>query len=461
MLEYMYQTSPIFMQNLLCSVYGFLLNKRRYNQRYTEIEEAVFEREYWTKEKLEDFCSKRLQQMVKHAAITTGYYKKKFREMGVDPLSIKSDEDLKFLPILSKEEVQQNIEAFNSNSINSTLHRLVKTSGTSGTGLMFPFALDAEREQWAVWWRYRKRHGIDHKTWSAHFFGKSIVPVEQKKPPFWRVNVPGRQIFFSGYHLAEKNFPFYVEELNRRQPPWIQGYPSLLALLASFMEERDLSLDYQPKVVTIGSESLLTHQKDVIEKAFHTKCRQHYGMTEGVCNVSECSEGRLHIDEDFGLLELQADEGGSAKIIATGYTNFAFPLLRYDTGDVAQLESSDVSCPCGLPGRLVKSIDGRIEDYVVTPEGRRVGRLDHVFKEMVHVKEAQIYQDCASQVVFRIVQSHGYGKNDEARLITEVRKRLGKEIEIIIDYVNELERTERGKLRFVISDIRANKVLKM
>lgn len=453
--ETIYQRSPAVVQNLLCSLYGLRLNRRRYSAEYLRLEAEVVARDQWPAAQLAEFCTKRLQTMVMHAATTTPYYRRLFADLGLDPSGIRTPADLQVLPILEKQTVQRHLGEFHSEAAASMGCSTVHTSGTTGTGLIFPMTLAAEQEQWAVWWRYRRRLGIDRTTWYAHFYGKSVVPLHQGKPPFWRINQPGRQIFFSGYHMTDRNLPAYIEELNRRQPPWIQGYPSLLALLASFMLNGKHRLAYLPRVVTIGAESLLPHQKQWIEQAFGAPCRQHYGMTEAVANISECPEGHLHIDEDFGLVELIPNCDTSAKIIATGYTNLAFPLLRYDTGDIAELESPGTRCPCGRAGRLVKSIDGRVEDYVVTTDGRRIGRMDHIFKDMVNIRESQVFQETPEAVVFRVVKGDQYTQQDEELLLHEARKRLGDEIRITVDYVTELERSPRGKLRFVISKIRS------
>ena len=451
--EHLYLRFPVLCQNALCSLYGARLIQRRYNSSYKTLEREVFERDRWTPERIETFARRRCQAIVKHAASTVPYYRRLFAEMNIDPRDIRGPDDLTALPILDKQTVQENLADFHSDLENQMRYDIVHTSGTTGAGLIFPMTLEAEREQWAVWWRYRTRFGLDRNTWYAHFYGKSIMPFKSSKPPFWRVNRPGKQILFSAYHMTEHNLPYYVDELNRRQPPWIQGYPSILGLLGSFILEQGYELNYRPKVVTVGSENLLPQQKRVIEKAFGASCRQHYGMAEGAANISECPEGILHVDEDYACVEFLSIDNDSYKIIGTGYTNYALPLLRYDTGDMAELESPEEKCPCGIPGRLVRSIDGREEDYVLTPDGRRVGRLDHIFKDMVNIKECQIFQEHVERVTFRVVRGREYTGNDDRVLLHEARMRLGSRIEIDIDYVEAIERTSQGKLRFVISKI--------
>jgi len=451
--ESLYLRLPVFCQNVLCSLYGARLIKRRYGNSYEALEREVFERDRWTEQQIKTFACKRCQVIVKHAAGTVPYYRRLFAEMQIEPHDIRGPDDLTALPILDKQTVQRNLADFHSDLKNQMQYSTMHTSGTTGAGLIFPMTLEAEQEQWAVWWRYRARFGLDRNTWYAHFYGKSIVPFERSEPPFWRVNRPGRQILFSAYHMSEHNLRYYVDELNRRQPPWIQGYPSLLGLLASFILDKGFGLNYRPKVITVGSENLLPQQKLLIEKAFDAPCRQHYGMGEGVANISECPEGSLHVDEDYAHIEFLPVGSNSYRIIGTNYTNYAFPLIRYDTGDMVQLEDPEKKCPCGRIGRLVKSIDGRKEDYVLTPEGRRIGRLDHIFKDMVNIKECQIFQEHVEQVVFRVVRGKEYTAKDEKKLLYEARTRLGDQIEIDIDYIEAVERTSRGKLRFVISKI--------
>jgi len=451
--EHIYLRLPVLYQNVLCSLYGARLIRRRYDNAYKALEREVFERDRWTEERIKAFARRRCRAIVQHAASTVPYYRRLFAEMHIDPHDIRGPDNLTALPILDKQTVQRNLADFHSELKTQMQYSTMHTSGTTGAGLIFPMTLEAEQEQWAVWWRYRARFGLDRNTWHAHFYGKSIVPFESSKPLFWRVNRPGRQILFSAYHMSEHNLPYYVEELNRRHLPWIQGYPSLLALLGSFMLEQGFELNYRPKAITVGAESLLPQQKLLIEKTFGAPCRQHYGMAEGVANISECPEGNLHVDEDYAHIEFLPVDSSSYRIIGTNYTNYAFPLIRYDVGDLAQLEDPEKRCPCGRTGRLVRSIDGRKEDYVLTPDGRRIGRLDHIFKDMVNIKECQIFQEHVEQVVFRVVRGKEYTGKDEKMLLREARTRLGNRIEIGIDYVEAIERTSRGKLRFVISKV--------
>jgi phenylacetate-CoA ligase len=278
-----------------------------------------------------------------------------------------------------------------------------------------------------------------------------VAPVEQEGPPFWRVNLPGHQVLFSGFHMIPARLPDYVRALRRLRLPWLHGYPSLLALLAGHLVETGTDLGYPVRWITTGAESLLPQQAALIGRAFGVVPRQHYGQAEAVANLSECERGRLHVDEDFSWVEFAPAGDGTHRIVGTNFSNPATPLLRYDTGDFVTLDAA--GCPCGRPGRTVFRVDGRREDYVVLPSGARVGRLDHAFKDLVHVREAQIRQRSREALLLRVVRAPQWEAADEERMLHEMRLRVGAGIRLEVEYVERIERTAAGKLRFVVSEL--------
>jgi phenylacetate-CoA ligase len=409
-------------------------------------------RTFWSVEQVQAYRDQRLRAFIRHCVSTVPFYRRRFQECGISPDDIQTLADLQRLPILTKEEVQDHYPELVSEAVPKRQQIIIHTSGTTGAGLRFATTLRAIQEQWAIWWRYRRWHGLQPGTWCGYFGGRSVVPLSQTRPPFWRYNIPGKQIMFSAYHMSPTNMGYYVDELRRRRPPWLHGYPSLLALLAAYILESSTDLGYKVRWVTTGAENLLPQQADVIERAFGVRPKQHYGMAEAVANFSECEYGALHVDEDFAAVEfIPNPDGPGFRVIGTNFTNLATPLLRYDVQDIVTV--TDAECPCGRAGRVVASIDGRCEDYVILKNGARLGRMDHIFKDMVNIREAQIYQKTPGEIIIRVVRGSRYTETDERALLREARKRVGDDTEILIEYVDRLERSGAGKLRFVISDI--------
>jgi len=450
--EGLYRLLPASLQHLACSFEGWRISRWRFDREFWRLLAEAEVRGRWTTEEVQSFRDQRIASFVAYAAETVPYYRRIFRTLGVEPREIRGLADLPVLPVLTKDTVRDRLGEFRSSAVPRRELVQAHTSGTTGAGLRFLTTREALREQWAVWWRYRRWHGIPFGTWCGYFGGRSVVPVEAARPPFWRYNLPMRQILFSGYHMSEGNLGAYAAELRRRQPPWLHGYPSLLALLAAFLLDQGMDLGYTPRWVTVGAENLLRHQVEVMERAFGIRPRQHYGLAEGVANLSECEAGQLHVDEDFAAVEFLPDEAsGACRIVGTNLTNLAMPFVRYDTGDLATAELGP--CPCGRPGRVVLAVDGRQEDYIVLPNGARVGRLDHVFKDLTAVREAQILQLADGALRVALVPRTGFGRRDEMRVVDELRKRVGSQIQIVVELTTTLRRGPTGKLRFVVLEL--------
>lgn len=240
--------------------------------------------------------------------------------------------------------------------------------------------------------------------------------------------------------MNEKNLVSYVSTLKKFNVKWIHGYPSAINVLAEYVLSNGIELPLE--FVTTGAENLLEFQKSTIKRAFGCMPYEHYGMAEAVANISEDKNYKMHIDEDFAAVELLPLNSDTNEIVGTNLSNYAMPLLRYRTGDTCKVDDN----------RNILSIDGRLEDYVVLPNGSKVGRLDHVFKDLVHIREAQIIQKSPCEIIVKIVKNSGYDKMDEDTLFNELRTRLlGVNCSVV--YVSSLPRTKTGKLRFVVSEI--------
>jgi phenylacetate-CoA ligase len=447
--ESLYSRLPVPMQNAAISWEGRRIQRRRFGAAFQRTLAECQPRTFWNREQTEQYRDERLRQAVRRAAATTPYYRELFARLRLRPRDIRSLDDLRQLPILTKGEIQEQPQRFRAENVAPRDVLLHHTSGSTGAGLQFPATRAAEREQWAVWWRYRGWHGIALNEACLYFGGRSIVPLDQRKAPFWRYNRPSRQILFSGYHLSPETAPAYLDEMRRSGVRWLHGYPSLVSLIAQYALASGVRL--RLSWITTGAESLLPHQARIIEDAFGVAPRQHYGMAEGVANISQCPDGKLHVDEDFSAVEFVPAADGVYRIVGSSFANPAFPLLRYDVGDLAVL--SNDKCDCGRPGRVVREIDGRKEDFVITKSGAMLGRLDHIFKDCTNVAEAQIRQSERGRMTIHVATTKRYGVDDERRLAEEVRKRVGDDVDFEIVRVERIERTSRGKLRLVVSTL--------
>jgi phenylacetate-CoA ligase len=447
-----YGRLPIPLQNVACSFRGWQIERTTYGPGFAEALAAAEERAAWSQDRLAAYRDERLRGFVRHAAETVPYYRRLFAEGGLDPAAIRGLDDLATLPTLTKEAVRERPADFLSDAVPADARIVRRTGGTTGSGLMFATTRPALQVQEAAYWRFRRRLGIDRGTWCAFFSGYRTVPPSQRRPPYWRLNYPGRQIFLSTAHMSSDTLPAYADLLRKRRPPWLHGYPSALALLASHVLAGGRDLGYVPRAVTTGAETLLPHQRLLLERAFGVRPRERYVMAECVAGAAECEEGLLHLDEDLAATELvPAGEEGVFRVVGTNFTNLAMPLLRYQTFDLVHAAAGP--CPCGRGGRALESIDGRIEDYVVAASGALVGRLSMVFHGLTSIREAQFLQERPGAVTIRVVVDPSFGRADEGALVAAARARLGDDTEIAVERVASLPRAASGKLRMVVSSL--------
>lgn len=447
--ETLYINSPQIIQNILINVFGWNVKRRRYNKNYWQYYETIANK---SMENIGQVDLKVFRQFI-FSASETIFWAERFRQFEFDIHAVDILSELKKLPILNKSEVKENIYQISNQSYKGP-YNIAHTSGTTGSGMKFPQSLSMENAQWATWWRYRAWHGINHEQWMGWFGGRSILNINQKTPPFWIKNYPMKQIMFSAHHLNLNSVQMYFEQIVKNKLTWIHGYPSQIYYFSNLLREKNIDATKTSlRVITVGAENLSTYQKDTIESIFDAPLRQHYGLAEGVSNISENANSELILDQDFAYTELLPFHGGEVnqrKIVGTNYHNLKFPLIRYDTQDIATVASD------GNNVQLV-SIDGRQEDYIVLKNGSKLGRLDHIFKDLTHVTEAQIQQLSNFDVVIKIVKGVEYDDSkQEVLLISEARKRFGSGINLLIEYVENIERTRSGKLRFVISEIKAD-----
>jgi phenylacetate-CoA ligase len=424
----------------MLNIRGLQIHRRRYNSNFYNFLNQ------FQKSDSNNVNADQLRLFLKHAS-KTPYWGSVFKRYQVEFGSSRNLlSEIKKLPVITKSDVLKNY----SNIVSKIQEKsfFVNTSGTSGQRLKFPLTVSMENKQWAIWWRYRLMHNIRLHEWCGLFGGTVVVPPNQSKPPFWRNNFFNKQIMFSPIHLNIENTVHYYNAIKIRKLTWLHGYPSQILNLASNILELGLPPISSIKIITTGSESLLKHQKVIIKKAFSCPIFNHYGLTEGSSNISQFPDGSYYPDQDFALTEfVPYDEKNNIyKIIGTNYSNLAFPLIRYDTGDLVELEKRDGS-------KNILSILGRVDDYVTLSNGNRFGPMNLLFKEFKNIKEAQLYYPKTNELVFRIVKDSNFNtKTDEANILNSINKRItDKNSRVKIVYLNNLKRSKMGKIKSVVT----------
>jgi len=251
--------------------------------------------------------------------------------------------------------------------------------------------------------------------------------------------------------------PAYIEKLRNYSPDYIDAYPSSLYILADYAVRNGFDLKGITKGITTSAETVFSEQREVIETSFGVPVADQYGAAEMCIFVGQCPEGAYHLHTDFGVVELinddgiPAEDGEPGEVVCTGFINQVMPLIRYRIGDRAVF--SNKTCACASPFRVLETLLGRIDDMILTPDGRRVGRLSPVLKGFP-IKEAQYVQRDIHSLTVNVVRDTGYAQETSHHVVSELRKRLGDQIEINVRFVDEIAHGAGGKLRSIVSEIK-------
>lgn len=442
----LYESAPLWLQNIAVNLEGKIICKRRYNSHFFEELKHFEKHDYNPTNELRRF----LLEVKSVAAYKDSFTPELKKELTLDTSNVYTL--LARFPIIGKVQVKENIEDYTNPTYSGKLFTM-RTSGTTGSGLAFPYPVDFENKQWALWWRFRRSLGIRFETWCGWFGGKRMIAPNCNKPPYWRVNNPGRQVMYSSYHMTKETVKLFYEDLKNRKIEWLHGYPSHIAKLSALIIDEGLEPLTGTKWVTTGAEGLVGNQIKLIKKAFpDAVIRSHYGQNEGVAIMNQDSNGEWYVEDDFSFVEFIPVESDSnlCRIVGTGFFNSAFPLIRYDTGDLATVERN----ADGSIKRII-SIDGRTSNTIKQPSGHEIteAALSIVLHDFDNIKEAQFHQIAQDEVILWVVKGANYSDADESLLKEALNKAFDNGMKIELKYVDNVERTKAGKLRLVVTEM--------
>ena len=454
----LYDHMPAAIQSRLLSRVGAKLRNRRFNDEYHGWMSLCAEGEHWSPDQQRNYADEQVRRVIRRCFQHVPYYRRVMEERNLKPDDIQGVSDLPKLPILTKSQVRRHGDEMVADDVTRRDLILGHTSGTTGSPLEFWWDRKVDIATNAMVWRHRRFAGVEFGAPYATLLGRLIVPASRARPPYWRLNKPWNQLFLSSFHMRPENLDHYLDAMEHFQVQALEAYPSNAYLLARHLQSRDRVLPL--KAVFTSSETLMDIQREVIEERFQCGVFDYYGQAERVMYSGECREHRGHHHFcEYGAMEVVDDDGNPVprgtlgRIILTGFANDAMPLVRYEIGDVSGFATE--VCPCGRTLPLIAGIATKAEDIVVTPDGRFLSPsvLTHPFKPMHNIEASQIIQEEPSTLTIRVVRREAYSEADTRMLLAGFRDRVGPDMQLKVEFVDELEMGGRGKFRWIISRV--------
>lgn len=450
-----YLALPRAVQEFLITAYGMKEYRARYLYGLSDPYLTLFEDNVTDLKRVHDWQKERFAHVVAHAAHHVPFYRRLFSRLGVRAGEVTLDNFQDVIPILEKAEVIADPSSFVSECAPQDSIKLF-TSGTSGSPMPIVCSREARALNYAFFRQMLRALGCDVRDRSATFAGR-ILFSEGESEIFWRRDFFNRSLMMSSYRLSDYTMPLYIKALEAWQPVYIDSYPSAIAEIARYIVEKRVRHTIRPKLVLTSSETLTEVQRDHIASAFGAEILDHYGCTEMAVSAYSTHDGRYRVEPLYSIVEFDAHpDGENASLICTGLLNKAMPLLRYKIGDAVSGSRSNTNYR--YADQTFAKIVGREDDLIITPDGRKIGRLDPAFKGLSGIKQAQIVQNEVSKLEVLVVQTENADSAAIASLLSEnLRARTSQEMVVDVKFVQSIPLTRSGKFKSVVSNLRPGK----
>lgn len=440
-----YLKSPYLIKRVLFNLEAIRRNIYRRSGKYKSLSRSL---DFQTLiDNNETVAFGRLNELLHYANNHVEFYRGNFKD-----IRINSYEELTNLPILSKQHVREHREMLISDEYPSNNAWDGSTSGSTGSPLKYYKDAESVMYNQILYDKYYEYVGCNVKKRKIRLSGIKILPYETVKPPFWVYVDFFKQLQCSVYHIGKNTYSQYVDKFRKFNAEFATGLSSAWTALAKCMiEENEKAVGL--RAIVTDSEGLNDADRLEIERAFHCPVYRTYGLGEVGMFAVECKNHHYHIILYTHIAEVidvngqQVQDGEIGEIVVTDLFSKRCPYIRYRTGDLGVMSHKD--CGCGIKTPYFTEIVGRIEDYILTKDGRRFGRVSLIVKKAKNIKQSQIIQISKDKIIIRVVPDKGFNPDHMGAVIDDAHMFVG-DMTVEWEAVDQLERMPSGKVKFLI-----------
>lgn len=360
------------------------------------------------------------------------------------------------VPIMKKEDLQRPLEERFSKGFTSKNVYVGKTSGSSGHPFIFAKDRFCHALAWAEFNDRYQWYGINlDQSVQARFYG---IPLD--RVGYFKERLKDRFGFrhrFPIFDLSETKLEEFLEDFQKKNFDYINGYTSSIVLFAKFLHKKDIVLrDICPnlKLCIVTSEMFFEEDKKLLEKQFGVPVVNEYGASELGLLAFQNPKGEWVLNSETMYVEVVDDNGKvlpygeEGRIVITSLYNRAHPFIRYDIGDTGKLsESSTPKKP------ILKELLGRTNDMAVLPSGKVVPGLTfyYVTKSVIEndgqIKEFIVQQTSPGSFRIIYVSENELISEKREKIIEAMATYLEDGLDLEFEHKKTLNRSKRGKLK--------------
>ncbi|MGC9044271.1 MAG: phenylacetate--CoA ligase family protein [Myxococcota bacterium] len=409
---------------------------------------------YFSKERIKRIQRKKLLSLVRYAYKKSPMYRKLYENIDINNFDITS------LPPVNKEYILKHLSesltkrgiskdeivlfAHDPDSVGKYFKDKYVLSTTSGTTGIIGYFLMSQW-QWIVQKGVEFARLLKHRL-SFHYVYKYTVKTKLR----WAMIVaseghyityllarltPKQAFYLSDIRIFSITKPMnkMVQDLNEFKPHYVHSYPTFLEALA--YEKLAGRLNIEVDFMSSGSEPFSETARATIKKAFgDVEIVETYGTTEAICLANQCRFGKLHINEDYVIIEAVDEENKpvpdgvtSKKVLITNLINKFQPLIRYELRDSVVIDHN-YKCECGSPFAVIE-VQGRSDDtfYLMTKEGHFRAfppiPFEALFLKIKGLRQYQLIHEEQNHLIARYIAQD---PKENERIEREIRERFNE-----------------------------------
>ncbi len=416
--------------------------------------------QYFSEDKTREIQWNKIDRLLDHAYENCSFYRNSFDDAGIHPEDINSFDEYLSVPILFKEDVRKNMDDLIAPNMDK--YYSFMTSGSTGKPLK-GYRNHACND-------FKKGCARRSSMWSGYDLGERIYFLygdpERELQGLSKFKAKFRRKYLDRaenldmLRMTEESMLNFARKMQKRPPSLIYGHAHGVYTLAKLFEKKGIT-NIRPKGIYSAGMVMHDWERKKVEEVFQCKFQDRYGCEELGMIATECKKQEgLHINTDSHYVEFLDKDGrpvGPGErgyIVITDLTNMVMPFIRYRLEDV--VIHSSKKCSCGRTQPLIDKIEGRVADFLITPESELVSGIsltDHFAGFIPGVAQIQIVQDKLDRLNLRIVKDDNFKNESQQQISHLVKEFFGDKMRYECEFVDEIAKEASGKFRFTICKV--------
>jgi phenylacetate-CoA ligase len=396
--------------------------------------------QWWPLERLQELQLQQFAQVFRHALATVPFYRERFAPWSG---GVMSWERYRELPVSSRPDIQLAGTAMHSSAPPQAHGPGISTQSSGSTGS--PMVTLGTAWTQMLWSALLLRDHIWHRR---EFDGKLAAIRSKTEDGVFADWGPATSAFATGPSVV-RSLVIDIDEqlrwLEAENPDYVLSFATNLQALARRSLELGVRLPRLKQARTFG-ETLLPDARDIVRKAWGVGIADSYSSEELGYIALQCPEHEhYHLQSESLIVEvLDADgapcaPGETGQVVVSTLHNFAMPLLRYASGDYAEVGDP---CACGRGLPVLKRIVGRQRNMLLRPDGVRYWPSFPMqqWGDAAPVQQIQLLQDAIDHIEVRVVMPRDFAAGERERLTAALLGSLGYPFRITLRRVESIPR---------------------